>query len=751
MSLSKSKIIEKAQKFASKGQFKQAIGEWKKLIATLPDDGNIYNAIGDLHLKDGQQEQATDFFIKAAEAFQSEGFELKSIAVFKKALKVDPTRIEISEKLAGVYADRGLIGNAIGDYLQAAKAYLNQGNFEASLSVYRKISDLDPENVDILLEVAEMCQKEGHNENAIEEYKKLRSFFEENNRPSEAEAILQKIIALDPSYAAQNKNQPAVPEAPVEAFSPESLPTESLKEEIPGSTNDDIHSDFPEAENFQEPEPFDEAQSEQTSSEFFEPESELMTDEQTIYAVEGSFHLDDVQAECDDKTLEARLTEAEVYIQHELFDKAIEQLQGAAVQFPREPAPLLKLKELYEQQGDTRQQIETLQSLSALYQSAGDAEKSQAMLAALRAMQDSAQFASSPEIPSDDAVEEEMLAKDPFPKGLFGDEQSFEDSLNTSGEDTDNNEMTQTPAPDLDYLPSDDIAEVDLPELEQDPLRSSTEPGNLPKPRSDDPFFDLDDSESEEPNETYFADEAYAIDFDEPTLGAPVSSDIETAEINLEALEIPKPPSGGEDLEKAAEEVNEDYIDLQAYFSDELEPEEAEEEDQTSLERAIRSVQDKHQEDLQPEALETEYDLGIAYREMGMLSEAIKAFENASQGASRFKDALTMLTICHRERGSIDQAITALEQGLNRNTSDQSVTIALKYELALLQETQGATEKAAFLYDAIFEIDPNYREVAQKREQAHEESLAAPPPASDEYFVDTEDKPQKKKDRVSYL
>ena len=330
MSLRKSAIIEKAQKLALKGQFGQAIREWEKLVDALPNDGNVYNAIGDLHLKGGQQEQATNFFIKAAEAFQSGGFELKSIAVFKKALKIDPSRIEISEKLAGVYADRGLVGNAIGDYLKAAKAYLGQGNFEASLAVYRKISNLDRENADILLEIAEMCRKEGHNDEAIEEYKKLVAFFKDNDQPSEAEEIIQKIVELDPSYVAQDEVPPEQPEF-AEVSEPE-LSTE-YNADIAGEVT---HSNILESGN---PES---AQLEPNSSELLEPEPELMTEEQTIYSTECSVQISDTEEESDsEKSLEEHLTEAEVYIQYELLDKAIQQLQTAALLFPTDPSPQL--------------------------------------------------------------------------------------------------------------------------------------------------------------------------------------------------------------------------------------------------------------------------------------------------------------------------------------------------------------------------------------------------------------------------
>ncbi|MDC4226844.1 MAG: tetratricopeptide repeat protein [Candidatus Manganitrophus sp.] len=70
MSSDKSSIIEKAQKLAAKGQIDKAIEEWQKLIAETPNDGNIYNTIGDLHLKANHTKEAIAAYLKAADAFQ---------------------------------------------------------------------------------------------------------------------------------------------------------------------------------------------------------------------------------------------------------------------------------------------------------------------------------------------------------------------------------------------------------------------------------------------------------------------------------------------------------------------------------------------------------------------------------------------------------------------------------------------------------------------------------------------------------
>ncbi len=642
MSLHKSAIIEKAQKLAAKGHYGQAIGEWEKLIGTLPDDGNTYNSIGDLHLKAGQQKQATNFFIKAAEVFRSAGFELKSIAIFKKVLKLDPSRLEISEKLAGVYADRGLLGNAMNDYLQAAKAYFSQGNFEASLSVYRKISDLDPSNTDTLLTIAEMSQKEGRHEEAIEVYKKLAALFEEKDQSSKAEAILQKILALEPSCAVKTE---APPEVLFEKIEPE-----APLEDKAAFTDNEAHSDLP------EPETPDSALLAENPSELFEPEPELMTDEQTIYSAEGSFQIGGTQEENAD-------------------------------------------------QKDT-----------ALF---GDVD---------------------PDTQFDDQFPEEAL---------------FQEIYHEAAQEVEKEETRLFEAPALSNAFSDDLPlehEADgRPVLEQDPPGSTADTVDARRPaKVDELFLDADPFSSKELEEASLSDDVYEIDFDEPSLGISTSPRIEVGDMGPETHKIlEEEPEGPVNVSRPASaedesdaKIKENYINLQTYFSEELE-----EDNETNPDRTIRTVQDKN-----PEEIESEYDLGIAYREMGMLSKAVMAFENASQGKSRFKDAITMLATCHRELGSIQNAFSSLEKGLSRSTSDQSAAITFKYELALLYDEERNLEKASHFYDAVFEIDPAYREVAKKREQVNRQISASPPPRSPtESFRVTKQKLERKKDRVSYL
>ena len=49
---------------------------------------------------------------------------------------------------------------------------------------------------------------------------------------------------------------------------------------------------------------------------------------------------------------------------------------------------------------------------------------------------------------------------------------------------------------------------------------------------------------------------------------------------------------------------------------------------------------------------ETHYDLGLAYKEMGLYDEAIKAFEKALRAPGREVRCRLMIGMCHREQGN---------------------------------------------------------------------------------------------------
>lgn len=168
MPVDKNSILEQAQVFTTRGQFDKAIVEWKKLADGTSADGSIYNTIGDLHLKRNVPTEAVDAYLQAARAFRTGGAALKAIALYKKILKVDPTQCEAYRGLGDLNAERGLIGNAVSDYLILSKLYRKAGKVPEALEVYRTIATLDPANIEAQQQLAESgLSQEGPGQPAV--------------------------------------------------------------------------------------------------------------------------------------------------------------------------------------------------------------------------------------------------------------------------------------------------------------------------------------------------------------------------------------------------------------------------------------------------------------------------------------------------------------------------------------------------------------------------------------------------------
>ncbi|MEW6323762.1 MAG: tetratricopeptide repeat protein [Nitrospirota bacterium] len=201
MAVDRSTLIQNAQRFMARGQIDKAIEEWQKLVSLTPQDGNLYNTIGDLYLKKNDTHHAVETFMLAATAFERAGFALKTIAVYKKVLKIDPSHLEVNLKLADLNAERGLTGNAIEDYLKVAKEYGRRGKVQEALEIYRKIANFDPNNTNIRLKLAELSLKEKLTDEAIDEYMKVAKNYEQNGRAGDAAALYKKILEINPKHA----------------------------------------------------------------------------------------------------------------------------------------------------------------------------------------------------------------------------------------------------------------------------------------------------------------------------------------------------------------------------------------------------------------------------------------------------------------------------------------------------------------------------------------------------------------------
>jgi tetratricopeptide (TPR) repeat protein len=113
---------------------------------------------------------------------------------------------------------------------------------------------------------------------------------------------------------------------------------------------------------------------------------------------------------------------------------------------------------------------------------------------------------------------------------------------------------------------------------------------------------------------------------------------------------------------------------------------------------------------------DTHYDLGIAYKEMGLVDDAVNEFETALRGNNRKKeiDSLSMIALCRMSQGRPADAVEPLRRALRSDYLTKESSKAIHYELGVALEGQGEREQALWCFQKVARAEPTYRDTANR-------------------------------------
>jgi tetratricopeptide (TPR) repeat protein len=117
------------------------------------------------------------------------------------------------------------------------------------------------------------------------------------------------------------------------------------------------------------------------------------------------------------------------------------------------------------------------------------------------------------------------------------------------------------------------------------------------------------------------------------------------------------------------------------------------------------------------EDFDSHYDLGVAYKEMGLIDEAIFQFQKALRGATQRIRAYEALGQCFIDRGEHDVAITVLGRALREPGMEDEDLIGVLYLLGFASEGNRKPRDAAAYYQRVFAIDIDFRDVSNRLKQ----------------------------------
>ncbi len=120
------------------------------------------------------------------------------------------------------------------------------------------------------------------------------------------------------------------------------------------------------------------------------------------------------------------------------------------------------------------------------------------------------------------------------------------------------------------------------------------------------------------------------------------------------------------------------------------------------------------------EDLETHYNLGIAFREMGLLEEAISEFQKVAKENERGRafpysmQCCTLLGLSFMDKGQANIAAIWYERALKTPNLDPDAVMALRYDLGVAQATAGDQSAALKSFSQVYAMNIDYRDVADR-------------------------------------
>lgn len=193
MSFDKRKAIQKAMTLVQQGEPEQAIAEYRAILDFDPSDTSVCNTLGDLYLQVGATSEATVCYLQLVDALKAEGLIFRAIAVYKKMIKLDPDNLSALRACADLYAKEGLRAEAKHLYLMEAERSLKSGLDKQALEAYERLVGIEPgdtvgaaklasllvregrrsEAADLLGRLAQECRVKGQLENARTLYRQM--------------------------------------------------------------------------------------------------------------------------------------------------------------------------------------------------------------------------------------------------------------------------------------------------------------------------------------------------------------------------------------------------------------------------------------------------------------------------------------------------------------------------------------------------------------------------------------------------
>lgn len=741
-----------ADSLAKEGKKDELFDIYGKILSLSPSNIPLRIKVAEIFFKEGLKSDAAKEYLYIAGIYENKGDFQKSKEYYQKTIDMQPLNKDAVVGLSLLHEKTGEIDKAI-ELMKEASVLFHEnvevllraaelslvGNYTKNAKSYlSRINEIEPKNAKARRLLGEIYLKEGLKEKAWLEYLIVLDDMILEEKYDDAIKILESFKEIDPvetgkrlvSLYRQLGELPRVVEELTflgDVYYDRGVRDEALvyyNEAIElAPDNDYLHERIAElkGEHKEQVHEFTEITE---PADIFEAEVTKATEHENIFEAaesEVSGHIS-IKAE---KAVDEIFTEADIFARYGLLSEAQKLLEGLKLRIPENIDLHLRLKAVYSDIDDKESVVTECLILSELYKRNGDTENSGQILREAYELS-----------PSDPRLSEkgfiDLLQTTSFAS------KGFEEFVGAgSGEET----LIE------DY--EEELAEADfyarqglIQEAQKILLKLQ---GLFPENR------DVAGRLESLGGETGIS---YTSEMPELTEKPEMSFELSQGEKESpEALLTKETPWGKEVSEeefavkeqKEAPEKELGEMEYEDFSINEHEIADAQEMPEPALDNDVLEIFQEFKKglesQLEDEDSETHYNLGIAYKEMGLVDDAIKEFQTAKKDKKRFLQSSSMLGVCYMEKGLYSLAIDVLIKTLDSIKEPNESYWSIKYDLAEAHEKSNNLKESLDLYTEVYGWNAKFRNVSEKVSLLKTQAAKSA----------GKEKPKERKDRVSYL
>lgn len=185
-----------------------------------------------------------------------------------------------------------------------------------------------------------------------------------------------------------------------------------------------------------------------------------------------------------------------------------------------------------------------------------------------------------------------------------------------------------------------------------------------------------------------------------------IDFEFDTEDAEEQSESAPEPVSEEDDLSAIAAALESSIVD--EVPDTPLVPEAEGEE---SLDDVFAAFKEQVAKEVDDDDHRTHYDLGIAYKEMGLLDESVREFEIASDDPALRCESCAMIAVLYRQQEDSARAVEWYQKALDSTESEDGVISNLRYEMAEMLVEVGETDQAMKIYRDLEILQPGFRDV----------------------------------------